>query len=257
MTKRPEIAIGTKPLDASQASQTDWSMILEAAHGEAEPARQAWETLSRRYWPAIYAYARRSGHDVHEAADLTQGFVCEVMLGRGMVEAADPTRGRFRTLLLTALKNYIAERHRYATRLKRSPGPDEKLLELDRDELRGMAIAAEATPEAAFAAQWSTALVTRVLDHVRDGCTEAGLGPHWTVFEARVVAPMLRGAEPTDYAVLVDRLNLKDSGQAANMMITVKRRFARALYEEVGQTVSEPGQIEEEIHELLRDLERA
>ena len=39
-------------------------------------------------------------------------------------------------------------------------------------------------------------------------------------------------------------------------MITVKRRFARALYQEVGQTVSEPNQIEEEIHELLRDLER-
>jgi hypothetical protein len=51
-------------------------------------------------------------------------------------------------------------------------------------------------------------------------------------------------------------LDLKDSAQAANMMITVKRRFARALYDEVGQTVSEAGQIEDEIQELLRDLER-
>ena len=40
------------------------------------------------------------------------------------------------------------------------------------------------------------------------------------------------------------------------MMITVKRRFARALYQEIGRTVTEPAQIEDELHELLRDLER-
>jgi hypothetical protein len=40
------------------------------------------------------------------------------------------------------------------------------------------------------------------------------------------------------------------------MMITVKRRFVRALYVEVGRTVIDPAQVEDELHELLRDLER-
>jgi hypothetical protein len=67
---------------------------------------------------------------------------------------------------------------------------------------------------------------------------------------------MLLGEKPADYVVLVERLNLKDQSQAANMMITVKRRFVRALYAEVGETVMDPGQVDDELRELLRDLER-
>ena len=68
--------------------------------------------------------------------------------------------------------------------------------------------------------------------------------------------PLLFNDPPTDYATLVERLKLKDESQAANMMITVKRRFVRALHYEIGQTVSDPHQVEDELHELLKDLER-
>ncbi len=67
---------------------------------------------------------------------------------------------------------------------------------------------------------------------------------------------MLFDEPATDHAKLVEQLGLKDEPQAANMMITVKRRFVRALYVEVGRTVIDPGQVEDELHELLRDLER-
>ena len=40
------------------------------------------------------------------------------------------------------------------------------------------------------------------------------------------------------------------------MMITVKRRFVGALYDEISQTVSDPLHVTDEIYELLRDLER-
>ncbi len=61
---------------------------------------------------------------------------------------------------------------------------------------------------------------------------------------------------PQPYAALVSDLDLSDAAQASNMMITVKRRFARALYAEVGRTVTDPADVEEELGELLRDLER-
>lgn len=239
------------------ASQTDWSMIYQAAHGEEKPAQEAWDVLTRRYWPAIYAFIRSSGEDVHGAADLTQGFVCDVMLHRRLLQAADPERGRFRTLLLTSLRNYLTERHRARTRRKRSPetGAGKRLLELDRDELRDMAISSDATPESSFDAEWSAALVRRVVERVRQDCLTETLSAHWSVFEARVVKPMLLGATPTPYHVLVDTLDLKDAGQAANMMITVKRRFARALYEEVGATVQSVEDVDEELKDLLRSLE--
>ena len=97
----------------------------------------------------------------------------------------------------------------------------------------------------------------RVIDRVREDCLKQELSAHWGVFEARVVKPMMLGAPATPYHVLVDTLDLKDAAQAANMMITVKRRFARALYEEVGATVDEPSEVDDELHQLLESLVNA
>jgi RNA polymerase sigma factor (sigma-70 family) len=235
--------------------QTDWSMIFRAVHGEEEPAAEAWDQLARRYWPAIYAYIRSSGRDIHEASDLTQAFVCDVMVRRQLLESADPTRGRFRTLLMTALKNYLVERHRFATRRKRMP-KDGRLLELDREGAPALQIPAGATPETAFSAQWGATLVRRVLEQVRGDCHQRELAAHWAVFEARVVRPMMLGEAPAEYAVLVRRLGLRDAAQASNMMVTVKRRFARALFEAVSGTVGSPEEVDDELRALMRALER-
>ena len=57
-------------------------MIAEAGQLDEEAAAAALDQLVRRYWPAVYAYIRRCGRNVHEAADLTQGLVCDVMISR-------------------------------------------------------------------------------------------------------------------------------------------------------------------------------
>ncbi len=57
-------------------------MIAQVAQRDQEAAADALERLVRRYWSAVYAYVRRSGRDVHEAADLTQGFVCDIIISR-------------------------------------------------------------------------------------------------------------------------------------------------------------------------------
>ena len=237
------------------SSHTDWSMIAEASEKDPQVAADALERLVRRYWPAVYAYIRRTGRDVHEAADLTQGFVCDVIISRRLCDHADPQRGRFRALLLRAVQNYLREQHRQERRLRFRDDYARPLRLNDSDWAMAEAGTHE-TPEEAFSYQWSATLVRQVLAAVRAGCQADGLGAHWTVFEQRVVRPMLFDEPPTDYATMVQRLKLKDESQAANMMITVKRRFVRALYVEVGRTVTDPAQVEDELHELLRDLER-
>ena len=99
-------------------------------------------------------------------------------------------------------------------------------------------------------------MIRQVLERVRAGCLESGLEAHWNVFEARVVRPMLFGEKKLSYTRLVERLGLNDAAQAANMMVTVKRRFVQALVDEVGRTVSDPIQIEDELRALLHDVER-
>jgi RNA polymerase sigma-70 factor (ECF subfamily) len=254
----PSTSISTTNRAAEPAAaKTDWAMIHLAVHG-GTLSRDAWEQLARRYWPAIYAYLRTTGRRPDEAADLTQGFVCDVLLARSLVQSADPRRGRFRTLLLTALRNYVKERHRYERRERRWPrtATSAPAVSLDDGATETAARPGDVDPETAFAAHWSTALVHRVLDAVRDECVSEELGAHWCVFERRVVRPLLFGEPPVPYAVLVEQFDLKDAAQATNMMITVKRRFARALYAEVGRTVQNPEDVGDEILELLRALER-
>jgi RNA polymerase sigma-70 factor (ECF subfamily) len=234
-------------------------MVLAAGSEPAKPAAAALERLARRYWPPIYAYVRRTGRDVHEAADVTQGFLCDVVLSRRLVASADPARGRFRSLLLGALRNYLAAQHRHESRQsRRPPGGTARsgVVRLHEGEVIALDAQKDASPEQAFIAQWCATLVRRVLDDVRRRCHADGLAAHWAVFEARIVRPMLLGEAPLPHSALVTRLNLDDSAQAANMMVTVKRRLAQAICREVGRTVQDRGAIEDELLDLLRHLER-
>jgi len=197
---------------------------------------------------------RTSGLDVHEASDVTQGFVCDVMLGRKLFHEADRSRGRFRTLLLCSLQNYLRERHRHATRKKRAID-GRPPLSLDQAGGAATAVSLGLSPEVAFNSEWSATLVRSVLDQVRRQCIIDGMEAHWVVFESRVVRPMLFGDKPLGYQELVGRLDLDDRAQGANMLITVKRRFARALLAEAAFTLSDPDDAGDELQDMLRNLE--
>src|SRR5438309_9722358 len=95
---------------------TQWSVVLAAPD---DPA--IFDTLLRRYLGPIYAYVRRAGNPRDRAADLTQEFVSQVILQRGLLDRADPARGRFRTFLKSALSNFLVDQHRRATTQSRSP----------------------------------------------------------------------------------------------------------------------------------------
>lgn len=239
-------------MQSAGSSHTDWVLIGEAA-GQGAGAKQALEQLVRRYWPAVYAFARQSGYTVDDSADLTQSFVCEVVLENDLFKNADPARGRFRTLLLNALQNFIRSKYRHERAQRRHP--PQNVLQFDERQLTPAATIANLTPEQAFSVQWHATLLRRVLERVRATCVAAGLEAHWRVFEARVVKPVLFGDQCVTYPKLVELLELDDAGQAANMMVTVKRRFVRALIEEVGCTVNDPQQIEQEIRALLSEVE--
>lgn len=243
--------------DDPSMTRTDWSMIQKAIGGEeaGAAAGSAMEQLARRYWPAVYAFIRSTGRDVHESADLTQGFVCDVVIGRGLLATADQQRGRFRNLLLEALRNYLHERHRNEHAACRSPvGNASGSVALDPQELSDLDVGVDQPPDEAFDMQWGATLIRRVLEQVQRSCVSDGMEPHWSVFEFRVARPMLLGESPTSYDVLVRRLELNDASQAANMMVTVKRRFARTLFVEAARTVGDPEEAEAELNELMSKL---
>jgi len=238
----------------SDMSLTDWSAIHAAVSDDPSRSEAAWTQLSRRYWPAIFAYVRRSGHDVHEASDLTQGFICDVLMGRHLLQQADPLRGRFRTLLRTALRNYLTERHRFNHRKRRAPrsGP---IVSLDAIEEQAPATSADETPEIAYARNWTNELLRQALTRMQAICEEEGQEVQWQIFAARVVRPMLQQGPPIPYGALVELYDLRDAAQAANIAVAARRKFIRLLRGAVRATVPTEQDIDLELAELLRELE--
>lgn len=216
-------------------------------------AQEAMERLVRRYWPAVYAFIRRSGRDVHEASDLAQAFVAEVVLHRRLIASADRAKGRFRHLLLRSLRNFLHEQHRFDTRRKRAPA-GATIVALDAVAEPPAGREAD-SPDAAFNHAWCRALVQVVLHKVQEECQHEGLEVHWQIFEARVVRPVLHGTQPTEYRQLAEELDLPSATHAANLLVTVKRRFSRALRREIADTVAHPDEIEAEVRDVLRVLE--
>src|SRR6266704_2781400 len=87
---------------------TRWSLILSAANsgGEEQKARDALAELCRTYWRPIFLFVSRRGYSTEDAQDLTQDFFVMILEGNWL-QHADPSRGRFRSLLLKSLQNFL------------------------------------------------------------------------------------------------------------------------------------------------------
>ena len=90
-------------------STTRWSVVLACADSTAseETARKALTELCKTYWRPVFAFICRRGYSVPDAQDLTQDFFLMVLEG-DLLKRADPSRGRFRSLLLKVLQNFLA-----------------------------------------------------------------------------------------------------------------------------------------------------
>ena len=79
--------------------------MLAARTGDSQQADQALEKLCRTYWPPLYAYIRRDGHDPAEAQDLTQEFFAR-LLAREYLQNLHHQEGKFRSFLLAYVKTF-------------------------------------------------------------------------------------------------------------------------------------------------------
>src|SRR5262245_50414930 len=155
---------------------TRWSLVVAAQHKAEPQAQDALGDLCRLYWYPLYAFIRRRGHDAAEAEDLTQAFFAR-LLEKDVLAAVTPTRGRFRSFLLTACQHFLANEHARACALKRGGG-QVALLDLSDAEVRYRAEPShEATPERLFQRRWALALLARVLQRLREEYEGGGKGP--------------------------------------------------------------------------------
>lgn len=224
---------------------THWTTVFNAGHGDSAAAGRALEKLCEAYWYPLYAYVRRQGHSVADAQDLTQDFFAR-FVERKYVQLADRARGRFRTFLLTSLKHFMVNEWNKANALKRGGGQRALSLDEERAEKRLAAEpAVEQAPDAVFDQRWATALLQRAMDRLE---AEFGADGKKEAFEQ--LKQFLWGTgEPAEYAAMAEKLGMND-GALKTAVHRFRARFREHLKQEVAQTVSEPGEIEDELRYL-------
>ena len=229
---------------------TQWSLIENIKAGE-DRDKTLIGFLLEQYWKPVYCFLRRKGYDNEQAKDLTQGFFHEVVLNRDLVGRAEQAKGRFRSFLLHALEQYAIKQSLKDRARRRIPR--EKLVSLEVVEPPALPQrVANATAEDTYHYAWLSALLERVIAQVRAECAEQGMKTHWTLFEDRVVRPILSGQPAPSLADLCESHSIEDAKTASNMIVTVKRRFRAALLQHVRRTVLARDQALDELEELLQ-----
>ena len=88
---------------------TRWSLIRNGgAPGARSDANEGLAQLCQIYWRPIFTFIYRRGYSAPDAQDLTQDFFLVILEGT-LLQSADPTRGRFRSLLIKSLKNFLID----------------------------------------------------------------------------------------------------------------------------------------------------
>ena len=227
---------------------TSWGLVGRANREHGAGGREALGALLVRYQPALRArlvVERRIPPDV--ANDLLQGFITDRVIAQNLVARADREKGKFRTLLLTALDRHVVDQFRAATARKRTSGRAPVPLEAAagvRDPSPG------ATPGAAFDVEWAKQVIAEAVDRMRAECHAAGRADLWGVFASRVLHVAVDGAEPLPYDRLVERFGFATPVQAANALVTAKRMFARALRSVVARYAGDACEVDREVEEL-------
>jgi len=233
---------------------TRWSLILSAANGnEEQKARDALAELCRTYWQPIFLFVRVRGHSIEDAKDLTQDFFVAI-LKDNWLQRADRRRGRFRSLLLRSLQNFLINAAEKNHAHKR--GGDVEFISWDvwEAELTSQPSIPEQAleslpPERLFDLNWARTVVEHALQRLREECESKGklwlfqaLSPHLTDVRDEV-----------SYAKLSAELGMADTA-VKKQLHNMRQRYRSLLRVEVSQTVEDPGEVDDEIRYLCASL---
>jgi RNA polymerase sigma factor (sigma-70 family) len=225
---------------------THWTVVLAAGRRSTPQAEKALEELCQVYWYPLYAYVRRHGRSREDAEDLVQGFFAR-LLERNYLEGVSSEKGRFRAFLLSALKHYLANEQDRAMRQKRGGG--QKALSLDWQDAETryqIEPADQLSPDKLYDRAWAVMLLEKVIGRLRDECVAEGKA---ALFE-RLRPFLMLGKSAIPYPQAAAELGLTE-GAVRVAVHRLRRRYRELLRQEIAQTLSDQGMVEEELRTLF------
>src|SRR5262249_44099748 len=219
-------------------------------------AAEALAELCRTYWRPIFSYVCRHGYSSEDAQDITQDFFL-MILKTNWLRQADQSRGRFRSLLLKSVQNFLHNITDTKQTLKRGGGVDFVSWDAWMAEAPSQISMSPRTldslaPEPLFDLRWAATVVDQALRRLREECEGKG---RLRLFEG------LRhylAAEHSDvsYANLARSLGITDTG-VKKQLHNLRERYRWLLRDEVAHTVADPTDVDDEIRHLCAALATA
>ena len=216
-----------------------------AARGEGPNSIEALDQLCRAYWPALFVFARRDGLATPDAEDAVQGFIAQLLTRRDLNEVS-PDKGRFRSFLCAAFKNFLISRARGEHALRRGGGTAGFHLDIATlEEACASELAHDSTPDRAFDRAWARHLMSRALKRLGE--------EHKTPRQAQLFAALQRtlmdGGRVQQEAQLASQLGLTP-GALAVAATRLRQRYRALIEDEVRQTLADPADLAEEMRAL-------
>lgn len=225
---------------------THWTVVRDAGDPSAPGYGEARAALCEAYWYPLYVFLRRSGTSPQDAEDLVQGFLLR-MLDKDDFRLADRERGKFRSFLLAALKNFAANEHKRATRLKRGGGAEVVSIDVDAAERSYAQEPVDGvTPEKLFERSWALHVLDETVRRLETEWRDAGKGE---LFDA-LKGYLTPGGQSETHGEIAKRLGLTE-GSVKVSAHRLRKAYRAQLRGVIAETVSTEKEVEEEIRELF------
>lgn len=225
---------------------TRWSVVVKARSKDLSMARKALSELCSIYWYPLYAFARRSGCNHHEAEDITQGLFLHLISKDGL-SSVDPRKGKFRSFLLIAMKHFMANEWHRSQAQKRGGGKTIVSIDMGAGEGRYESEPVDVvTPESLYDRGWAMTVLQTCVDDMEEEYCAKGKREAFNLLKDRIIGET--GSEP--YSVLAEKLNMTE-GNVKVSIHRLRRRFGEILRDHVAQTVESAADVDEELRYLI------
>jgi RNA polymerase sigma-70 factor (ECF subfamily) len=232
---------------------TRWSLIRGSVSSESrDGSNEGLAQLCEIYWQPIFTFICSRGYSQADAQDLTQDFFISILKGT-LLQTANPARGRFRSLLIKSLKNFLVDDQLRRKTQKRGGRlqfvswdnsmvsafyPSSASLHVSRDD-----------PEILFDSNWAKAVGEEALLRLRIECEAKGRRRVYEVLYPHLASE--RGE--ICYQNLSAALGVTESS-VKSLLHQFRIRYRVLLKEEVKKTVEKSVDIDDEIRYLCATL---
>lgn len=237
---------------------TRWTRVL-AARGTSPDAKAALRDLCQTYYAPVERFIRGYCGE-QEARDRTHDFFAKLLEGNGL-GGIEPTRGRFRSYLLGAVKHFLADWRDGQRAARRGGG--QLPLSLDSTPAHFLGSSENGCcpitdvlpdprggpPDAFFDRHWALTLIEQAMATLQEESAVQGETKRFEVLKAWLITP---AGEDTSLQA-ARTLNMAPNAFRAAVH-RLRKRFRFIVKKRIAETVQNPEEIDEELRYLVSVL---